>query len=42
MEKNVSAVLTVHDRPMYTVCLVLSTVGETSDRIVVNVTSNAY
>jgi len=28
MEKDFSAVLTVHDRPMYIVCLVLSRVGE--------------
>ena len=43
MEKKKSAVLTVHDRLMYIVCLdVLSTVCETSYGIVINVTWNAY
>jgi hypothetical protein len=42
-ENTFTAVLTVHDHPMYIVCLdVLSTVGESSYGIVISVTSNAY
>jgi len=42
-ENTFTAVLTVHVRPMYIVCLdVLSAVGESSYGLVISVTSNAY